>query len=448
MTVGQGSFVYTDAIDGQTGVSAAFMNNVGDNLQLVANSINRAATFTVAASNSSTADKNVADYLCTGTNDDVTINSAITAAAGAQGGIVQLCAGTFSISNSIQIKQGVWLRGAGPLATIVKIANNVSATTNAIINNTGAAIQSVVISDMLVSGNKANNTQTTRCIYLTNVLYSTIDNVNVQNAKNGFGIWLDSNCGPVNIQRCTGYYCDQDNFQINGNRCEVVNCFSSGAGSGYSGFNIGGSYCVIANNNSAGNGYGIYVVGSNNTITGNAIDSNVTGGIYVSGTYNEITSNVCVSNQVLGGLYVATNANNNTLTGNTCVGNVQSQGLTVSANSVNIIGNTVTNNGAAGIWISGASNCNIIGNNVQSNGTYQNITYPNIQIDGNSTYNNVQSNTCRVGVNANKPNYGITTSPGSNYNFICNNDLHTGGQTGAILDNATGTVTTAGNRTT
>ena len=80
----------------------------------------RAATLIVAASNASSKWTTSADYVCTGTNDDLTINAAL-AALPAWGGTVVLSDGRFTISKPVSptISNSV-LRGQGTNATMIK----------------------------------------------------------------------------------------------------------------------------------------------------------------------------------------------------------------------------------------------------------------------------------------------------------------------------------------
>ncbi|MGH7234084.1 MAG: hypothetical protein ACREF7_01390, partial [Candidatus Saccharimonadales bacterium] len=73
----------------------------------------RSATLTIAASNSSTISKNSADYVCAGTSDEDTINTAINALP-ANGGRVVLLEGDFNCTNSVIIDSSyVSLEGQG-----------------------------------------------------------------------------------------------------------------------------------------------------------------------------------------------------------------------------------------------------------------------------------------------------------------------------------------------
>ncbi len=88
----------------------------------------------VAASNSPTAEKNRADYLCDGTADNVEIASAITAARSA-GSKVQFAPGTFNIAayneitgpNDVNAASiDVYYEGAGPARTIFNVASGIA----------------------------------------------------------------------------------------------------------------------------------------------------------------------------------------------------------------------------------------------------------------------------------------------------------------------------------
>src|SRR5438874_1205838 len=83
--------------------------------------IQQTATFVVAASDASYT--KAADYVCTGSNDDVQINAAITALPSAGGKII-LSEGKFTISAAIAISiSNVTLEGQGN-ATQIFVANS------------------------------------------------------------------------------------------------------------------------------------------------------------------------------------------------------------------------------------------------------------------------------------------------------------------------------------
>jgi len=67
--------------------------------------------YLVVAINTPSDIKAKADYKCDGTNDEVEIQAAIDKAA-VSGGTVYLAAGTYTLSASVMLKSGVWLKGA------------------------------------------------------------------------------------------------------------------------------------------------------------------------------------------------------------------------------------------------------------------------------------------------------------------------------------------------
>lgn len=90
----------------------------------------RSVTFVVAASNSTANGQAAADYVCTGTNDDVVINNAISALSSSTGGKVVLLEGLYTISNPIVVSHNyVTLEGQGPsYNTVIQAASSVSQT--------------------------------------------------------------------------------------------------------------------------------------------------------------------------------------------------------------------------------------------------------------------------------------------------------------------------------
>ena len=123
----------------------------------------RTATFTVAASDSSAADKAQADYLCDGTDDQVEIQVAIDATDAVGGGLVYLCEGTFNIHDTITIKNLVSIAGSG-WNTELKLINN--ANCNMFESDPTANAGYLVLRDMQLGGNDNNNVSGS-CIYIT-----------------------------------------------------------------------------------------------------------------------------------------------------------------------------------------------------------------------------------------------------------------------------------------
>ncbi len=114
----------------------------------------RAATYVVAANDSSAISIAQSDYQCTGTNDQIQIQLAIDAADSVDGGLVILLEGNYSISAPIIIKDRVSIAGTG-WGTVLKLANGTD--DNMFEADPAAEASWLVIRDMYLNGNKDNN---------------------------------------------------------------------------------------------------------------------------------------------------------------------------------------------------------------------------------------------------------------------------------------------------
>ena len=134
------------------------------------------ATLVVAASNS--ARTTGADYICTGTADQTTINTAI-AALPAAGGHVVLLDGLYSITGAIVMKDGAWLQGQGA-GTVVKVTTGTN-DIDMVAARTAGTNSNLVISDFVLNANSSTGIQG---VYVTNG-----DNVRVERMmiKDGAG---------------------------------------------------------------------------------------------------------------------------------------------------------------------------------------------------------------------------------------------------------------------
>src|SRR5690349_2402619 len=88
--------------------------------------VNRAATFVVAASDSSANAQARADYVCDGTADEVEINAALAALPNGMGRVM-LSEGTFVISAPIVMNTYNALQGQG-FGSVIKAVANMNAT--------------------------------------------------------------------------------------------------------------------------------------------------------------------------------------------------------------------------------------------------------------------------------------------------------------------------------
>lgn len=328
----------------------------------------------VAASNSSQAIKDAADYVATGTNDHTIINIALTAAAG---GKVYLAEGTYAIGGSISVPNNTTLAGAGA-GTIITIPNSFNADINAITNTTtGGNGTGVTVQDLTLDGNKANQTSgTIHAIYFDGMGSSTLAGAKIAN------IWANSWRSNAIYLRASA-----SNTVANSTvRTSPIGIYMAGASNNNT---ITGN---VALNNATG--IGTEAVSSANTITGNTVVGATTHGIYLgSGSNNTVAGNT-IKNSIRG---VSLNgATSSTISGNALGDNGGTTAnnaiyLISNASSNTITGNTITDssatttNYAINITDSGSSN-NYIADNTLGGGTISDAgtgtTYAN-QLDAN-----------------------------------------------------------------
>lgn len=312
----------------------------------------RTATVVVAASNSSTKSKQGADYICTGSSDQTTINAAINSLP-AGGGSVHLTEGDFYISATIIITKPIHFSGdAQP--TNIHLQNGSNSRMIEINFSTGQTnIQHNVIENMYLDGNALNQTSGTEAIKLaTGTDYPRdliIRNIWIGWYK-GHGISATQNSGHhhyydhLSIENCKGaginvigsalecvlfdclLYADWYGIILANadSRMRVTNCriemssyegvkatsfnnlfligndivqssnFSSGT---YDAVSIGKTYAVVVGNKISGTSarYGINEIASadKNIIEGNIVTDGITGKI------NKIGANTITANNII-----------------------------------------------------------------------------------------------------------------------------------------------------
>ncbi len=310
------------------------------------------ATLIVAASDSQNKEK--ADYVADGTNDQVEINAAITALP-STGGLVYLLDGTYNIAASVTIaKSNVTLTGSGD-STKLFLAN--TSNTSVIVVGDGATVyEGVKISGLKIDGNMANNSGFIYAVYFnTNITKSKIENNYIYN---------------------TVY----DGILINNSGKNLIdsNHIVSAGVSGINIYNYSSDYNVISNNyiedsglNSV-SGYGISVGrGTNNTISGNILYSNRRHSIGTYDTsYNVINSNTITNssqaaNDTYSDIYLGSNSGAgaysryNSVSGNTILSSAANKSkYGIEENEVgsdynNITSNIITGPVTTGIFAQG-----------------------------------------------------------------------------------------------
>jgi hypothetical protein len=170
-----------------------------DALAAAVDTITRSATIVIAASDSSAKSKAQADYVCTGTNDHITINAAIATLPttgnvtipGAsevleanQGGKILLLEGSFQTAGAIDVsgRSNVTIEGVGPATVIYNTATDGSHAIQAI----NADVKNrIVIKNLTVVGNALSGDG----IHLEAVDYQKVEDVYcLSNGGNGINI--------------------------------------------------------------------------------------------------------------------------------------------------------------------------------------------------------------------------------------------------------------------
>jgi len=387
-----------------------------------------ATTKIVAASNASQALKDAADYIATGTNDETTINTALTAASG---GKVYLTEGTFTLGDSISVPNNTTLSGAGN-GTLLTIANSFNTSINAITNTTtGGNGEGIIIQDLRLDGNSTNQVGgTMRGIYLDGVGsgtgFSSVHGATVNQVRlfnwNSYGIYMTSSSHNTVtnsvVQGTSGIYITSG-FENN-----IADNSITGGSTGVS---ISSSSDNSVSNNLIQNNLsnGIFLNGSSdNSLVGNSIRDNGSSGIFLlSGSNNTVISGNVVQNSIGNGMFI-NGSSNNAISGNIARDNTQS-GFYFSSSSYNTVaGNIADDNDNFGFQLGSGSY-----NTFSSNDAYSNTSA--------AFFISSDSNTI-TGNTSNSDNYGFQV--GGNSNTITGNTVVASTIMGVSLNGAHNTI--------
>lgn len=352
----------------------------------------RTATLVVAASNASAKSKSQADYVCDGTNDQVEIQAAIDALP-TGGGKVLLSEGTYDITALVTLPSYTALEGEGPSTILRANASLGGADFQLITNNTyiGGGNTHIVVKNLLIDGNDVAglSIENTCGLLLQNTKDCMVDKVYTKDCW-GKAIRLNSATGAV-----------------------ISGCIDSGSGGAVVVSSVGipglSQRCTVVGCIGEGNDL---VSGCGCNFCGDTQDSIITGCAYSGYGF---------------GIFLFGGSERNVISGNVCYKNGES-GIGFAANA------DAPNDTSDNIFT---------GNLFHSNSQRADNTYPNIMVgyaggNGFAHRNHIIGNTCRRGILANKPKYGIEIQvAASKNNVIGNNDLYDSGSTSAIGDAGT-----------
>jgi len=154
--------------------------------------IGRVATIFVAASNASVSEINHADYVCTGTTDGTTLNTAISALVTTivdGNGVIQLSTGRFNLDARVALRSNLTINGCG-ITTEINAVNSLNDTMLSANFASGYA-ENITISNCVINGNYQNCNASTEMIRLKNCRNVTIRNVTFKDGNDVGIIILD-----------------------------------------------------------------------------------------------------------------------------------------------------------------------------------------------------------------------------------------------------------------
>jgi fibronectin-binding autotransporter adhesin len=372
------------------------------------------ATLIVAANNSQNKEK--ADYVGDGTNDQNAINAAI-AALPTTGGSVVLLDGTFNIKSDITLnKANVLISGQGTGTKLVRQYNAAPTGDTGIFFVT---VDNITITNLQIDGNKAvyttsnnngigylsatSNASTIDKVSIINcagsaifsgnyVNYAKIVNSSISSNANGIDLRNDGESVISNnvVTNNTGIGINAGNNRSATITTNLVKANGSGiqANTGSvvtgnvvnnninDGIQASGTGASVSGNSLSSNGRNGIVTGNNTTVTGNQITGSGSYGIsaYYANNYRSLISDNNISNSGLDGMSIGADGaiiSNNYIANSG--GNGGSSGITLGtgggvANGAKIFGNTITDTSGTGyaISINSASTGVSLGNNVFS----------------------------------------------------------------------------------
>lgn len=350
----------------------------------------RPFTLLIAASNSSTKGKEMADYTCDGTADESEINTAIASLS--SGGEVHLLEGTYYIASTITMASNVKLSGCGN-GTILKIPNSNNSSMSVI---TATAIN-FQVSDLQIDGNKTNNSSGTQngISFSINTSIPTcyiIDKIYVHDMRN-YGL--------------VGGGTEDYYWGGTISNCFITNCGSDGIQLGCQGNIIGN---ILVNNtgwginNTPGSGFGICA-----NAVGNYAHNNTAGGIQ---SYN-CKNNCVVTNQSTSGTGIRSFMSSGNFISGYATG--------ISGRMLSCVGNRITC-GSVGISSEGSQEGAPVSNNqiYLTDGTTQTGIYlynsAYVNCIGNGIYGSGGSDITKTGIHLLNPYCAVK----NNYIYMAN----------------------------
>jgi len=236
----------------------------------------------VASVDASAAIQANSDYVCDGTADEVQINAALVDAAALSGrggptgadqrGCVELSGGEFTISNSLLMYSGTWLRGQGALTRLK--ASSLTASTGAgtdpaIIKKAGVDEHLIRVSHLWLDGNGTSGGSTSHGVYFEGAGGTSRSGYPGSNPDTDQWIadlWINSFTGAgttrhgIYVATSTGTAVERGGIISN---CQIRNCSGDGVS-----ILAASDYRIIGGHFGTMGRYGVRASGGNTEVTG------------------------------------------------------------------------------------------------------------------------------------------------------------------------------------
>jgi len=401
-----------------------------------------APTLVIAASNSSDSTKSRADFICLGTDDDLTFQTAVSQIYAGGGGRLLIGEGTYIFSSPVFCVQPSFIRfeGMGVKSSVIEMAAAANSHAFHVFTTAGGRVE---FANLLMDGQKATQTSGSPAGINAPANGETelyIDNCEIKDFR-GYGVFWVRHAGKFWCRgsiihgntidglhlNWEGYFFVSDSQIYSNGRHGIKadnakfilvhnNLIFSNTNEGFSagGSSMGDGQMLTDNHVTSNGGNGIALGGNGAVIAGNYCEDNAGHGISVDGvdSPSQVVGNYCRINDLSGFSFSGT-------VGGTCVGNV------------------AQHNGQHGFIL--ASTWHMKDNLAYSNSRTTDNTYDGINITGDNC--SIVGNTIRQDAGANHHRYGINITATADATYCVANDAR-GSDTADYIDSGTNTVNT------
>ena len=364
-----------------------------------------------------------ADYVCTGANDEVTIQAAIDWVNSVGGGTVILAEGVYVIEATIDIKDKTSIMGMGREATVLQVPAAVAADVDPVLS--GNAVGGFSISKLQVDCNGANIAGA----YHVNGIYITGAAAEQSLLRE---VWVDD----AEVDAGSG----GEGIRVDGDNVVLVDCYVDGSDT--AGIVLAGTRLVAHRCYTSGNAQG-FDISSVSAHLADCISHEDTAGFTIDDTGHRLVN--CRAEDCLGGDgFVLNTTERAVLIACAATSCVSGDGFSSTAPvKCVLLGCEAYFNDNHGISLEDGDDCRIEACQVHENSQGTTNTSDGIYcIDGNNSA--IVNNTVREPGAGNRQKYGLefANAPNAPTAFVVHgNDLRNSGQTGNFVDPAGAALT-------